>query len=154
MQHFIKNWRTPWEDIGKTLSITMSWIQYSARVPYPILSNTSHDLSHVKGRTIIATRKYLDKCHRIIHLDTIYVCHPTQENDVSIMHLVNTQTKCKVTVNQKKINCVKMFLGVNYISEICTVDNTSFVPGILEGDDYQLNYQTILTNHTKKNRRA
>ena len=41
MQHFIKNWRTSWEDIGKTLCIAMSWTQYSARVPYPILSKTS-----------------------------------------------------------------------------------------------------------------
>ena len=41
VQHFIKNWRTPWEDIGKTLRIAMSWTQYSAGVPYPVLSNTS-----------------------------------------------------------------------------------------------------------------
>ena len=39
-----------------------------------------------------------------------------------------------------------MYLGVNYISEMCTTDGTSFVPGILEGDDdCQLNYQTTLT---------
>ena len=38
-----------------------------------------------------------------------------------------------------------MYLGVNHISEVCTVDGTDFVQSILEGDDCQLNYQTTLT---------
>ena len=38
-----------------------------------------------------------------------------------------------------------MTLGVQYVNEICTIDGTSFIPGILEGDDCQLNYQTTLT---------
>ena len=38
-----------------------------------------------------------------------------------------------------------MFLGVHYVSEICTVDGTRFAPGILEGDASQLSYQTTLT---------
>ena len=77
----------------------------------------------------------------MIHLDTTYAKHPKHENDVLIIHLVNTQTNRKITINQKeKINCVQMFLGVQYVSEICTIDGTSFVPGILEGDDWQLIY--------------
>ena len=44
-----------------------------------------------------------------------------------------------------------MYLGVNYVSEINTIDRASFAPGILEGDDYQLNYQTTLTKpHQEK----
>ena len=70
------------------------------------------------------------------------------------MHLVNTQTNPKVIINQKeKINCVRMFLEVNYISEICTVNETSFIPGILGGEDCQLNYQTTLPK-TQEKRRA
>lgn len=38
-----------------------------------------------------------------------------------------------------------MYLGVEYVSEICTVDRTGFVPGILEGDDCQFNYQIAFT---------
>ena len=38
-----------------------------------------------------------------------------------------------------------MHLGVNYVSEICTTDGASLVPGILVGDECQLNYQTTLT---------
>ena len=88
----------------------MAWTQYSASVPYPILSTTSQDLSYVKGRTILSVRKHLEECHGKLHLDTTYVQHPFGENDVSVMDLVNTQTIHKVNINQKeKINCVRMF---------------------------------------------
>ena len=130
----------------KALRIAMTWTQYSAGVPYPILSNTLQDLSYVKGRTILSVRKYLEEYNGKLHFDTTYVQHPLRENDVSIMDLVNIQTIHKVNINQKeKINCVRMFLGVYYVSQISTVDGTNFVPGILEGDDSQLFYQTTLT---------
>ena len=65
---------------------------------------------------------------------------------MAIMHLVNTQTTYKVNINQKeKINCVPMYLGVTWVSEICTTDSLSFVPGILHGKECQLNYKTTLT---------
>ena len=39
-----------------------------------------------------------------------------------------------------------MHLGVQRISKICTMDGTSFVPGVLEeADNCQLKYQTTLT---------
>ena len=77
VQHFLENWRTPTEDIGKTLRIAMSWIQYSAGVLYPILSQTTQDyLWYVKRRTMLATRKYLNEYHGMIHLDTTYIQHP------------------------------------------------------------------------------
>ena len=132
IQHFIKNWRTPWEDIGKTLRVALAWTQYFDGVPYPILSKTKQNLSYVNGRTILETKRYLHKCHGTIQLGTTYVQHPRRENDMAIMHLVNTQTTHTVTINQKeKVNCVRIYLGVTWISEICTTDGSSFVPGIL-----------------------
>ena len=63
------------------------------------------------------------------------------------MHLVNTQTNHKVTINQKeKINCVRMFLGVQYASEICTIDGTSFVPGMLEKN---VTTNSIIKQHSR-----
>ena len=49
-------------------------------------------------------------------------------------------TTHKVTMNRKeKINCVRMYLGVQHESEISTIEGARFVSGILEGDGYQLN---------------
>ena len=89
VQPFLKNWRTQNEDIGKALRTTMTWTQYNAGVPYPILLKTKQDLSYMKSITVLATRKYLYESHGVIHLDTTYVQHLKRENDVSIMHLVN-----------------------------------------------------------------
>ena len=38
-----------------------------------------------------------------------------------------------------------MFLGLHYVSEICTIDGISFAPEILEEDASQLSYQITLT---------
>ena len=56
-----------------------------------------------------------------------------------------------MNINQKEnINCVRMYSGVNYVSEICTIDGASSVLGILEGNDCQLNYQTTLTKQNQE----
>ena len=78
--------------------------QYSAGVPYPILSNISQsqDLSYVKGRTILATtRKQHEEYNGKIHLAITYVKHSLLKNGVSIMYLVNTQNNHTVNLNQK-----------------------------------------------------
>ena len=44
-----------------------------------------------------------------------------------------------------------LFLGVHCVGQICTIEGTSFLPGILEGDDYQLDYQaTLMKLHQEK----
>ena len=135
----------------KTLHIAISWTQHSAGVSYPIFSNISQDLSYVKERTILSVRNHLEECNAMIHLNTTYVQHPLRKKDVVIMNLVNTQTIYKVNMNQKeKINCVRMFLWVQHVSQISTVDGTNFVPKILEGDDSQLCYRTNLTKHNQE----
>ena len=100
----------------------------------------------------MSVRNHFKECNGKIHLDTTYTQHPLHENDVSIMDLVNTQTIHKVNINQKEnINCVRIFLGVQYVSQICMINENSFVPGILEGGDSQLYYQTALKKpHQKK----
>ena len=103
---FLKNWRTPTEDIGKTLHIAMAWTQNSAGEPYPILYKTSQDLTYVKRRMILATRKFLIECNIVIHLNKTFIQHPKQKNDVPIIHLVNTQTTQKITTNQKEKSIV------------------------------------------------
>ena len=126
-----------WENT--TYSDVLNPIQCRSTVPNTFKHITGFII--VKGRTILSVRKHLEECNGKIHLDTKYVQHPLREHDVSINHLDNTQIIHKVIVNQKeKINCVRIFLGVHYVSEICMVDRTSFVPGILERDDSQLCY--------------
>ena len=100
----------------------------------------------------MSVRKHLEECQAKIHLDVTYVQHPLRQQDVAIMDLVNNQTTYKMTTNQKeKLNCVRMYLGVQYVSQISTVDGTSFVSGILDGNDSRLCYQTKLTKPEQVN---
>ena len=84
----------------------------------------------------MSVKKHLEECQAKLHLDVTYVQHPLRQKDVAIMDLVNTQTTYNMTMNQKeKLNCVRMYLGVQYVSQISTVDGTDFVSGILDGND-------------------
>lgn len=117
---------------------------------------TSTNLSYVQGRTILATRKYLDNINSTIRLDNTYVQNQLQNNGILIMNLVNNQSMHKITTKQKeRINYVWMYLGVQYISKISTVNGNGFTAGILDGnlDDTdldKLNYKTTLTSPSQK----
>ena len=105
----------------------------------------------MKGRTILATRKFLNECNEVIHLNTTYVQHPTRVNDVLIIDLVNTQTIHKVTMNQKeKINCVQVYIEVHNVSETCTINDDNFVPGVLDGKNIHLTTKQLLQRQVKK----
>lgn len=71
--HFVKNWRTPREDIGIMIYKVYAWTQYQADVLYPILENTGTDLSDISGRTILATRNSLNEINAIVRLDNKYL---------------------------------------------------------------------------------
>jgi hypothetical protein len=57
--HFLKNWRTSTEDIGKQLRITCAWSAFQAGVYFPLLEEPHIELNYIKGKVIPATRKYL-----------------------------------------------------------------------------------------------
>ena len=56
-----------------------------------------------------------------------------------------TSTSNFTDVQLTRINCVRMYLGVTYFSEICTPDGLSISPGILNRTRDQDEYKTTLT---------
>ena len=48
-------------------------------------------------------------------------------------------------VHQKWINCVLLYLGITYLSEISTIDGTSLINGINDGDEENMQYRNLLT---------
>ena len=126
--NFIKNWRTPTEDVGKTLRIVYAWTQYQAGVSYPLLEKTNTDLEYVQGRFVLETRAYLEEIDATIHLDVNYVQRSLRVNDVAIMEHANNFDF--TLIQMKRINCVRMYLGVTYISEISTICGNYLVNGI------------------------
>ena len=64
-----------------------------------------------------------------VWLDPTYVQPPLQEKDKAIMDDEKVLSVF-TDVQRKRINSVRMYLGVTWLSEICTVDGTSLVEGI------------------------
>jgi len=151
VNHFLKNWRSNTEDIGKQLRILYIWTVLQAGVSFPLLEQPEQELDYVKGKVIPATRKYLKEIDAKIHLDNTFIRPILRANDKCIMDNV---IKMELTaIQRERINCVRMYLGVMYISEICNTAGTSIRPGIDDGTHDTTLYHTTLTkpNQTRPN---
>merc|ERR1711884_725047 len=59
IQHFLKHWRTPEEDVGKLIRIVIAWSQFYSGVSYSILECPTRPLPHLVGKFTISVRNYL-----------------------------------------------------------------------------------------------
>jgi hypothetical protein len=83
--HFLKNWRTPTEDIGKQLRIVYAWTAYQSGVTFPLLECPERPLQYIRGRVIPGLRKYLDAIDGKILLHKKYIRNKLRVEDESIM---------------------------------------------------------------------
>jgi hypothetical protein len=139
--HFIKNWRTPNEDIGRVLRIVYAWCQYQAGVSFPLLEQPEEPITYLQGKVIPSLREYLSKIDGKLKLDKTYIRKKLRANDIAIMDIVRQAGFTEV--QEHRINCVRLFLGVMYFSEICTIDGTTIRDGITTGNNDNEEY--ILT---------
>jgi hypothetical protein len=77
--HFLKNWRTPTEDIGKQLRIAYAWYAYQSGVSYPVLEHPDRKLDYISGRVIQGVRTYLTEIDGTIVLHNKYIFVPILE---------------------------------------------------------------------------
>jgi hypothetical protein len=145
--HFLKNWRTPTEDIGKQLQIVYAWTVYQSGVTYPILEHPERQLDYIKGRVIPGMRKYLDKIDGKIFLHNKYIPTKLRVEDKSIMVRV---TDLEFTQNQReRINCVRMYLDVMYLNKICNTIGEVLQKGI-EDNTHDKNVYNVTIQKPKQ----
>jgi hypothetical protein len=140
--HFLKNWRTPSEDIGKTLRIVFAWTMYQTGITIPILEQTDTNIDYIDGRVIPAMRKYLNEIGGSIKLHNTMIRPKLRQNDESIME--RTISMDLTLIQRRRINSVRMYLGVMYLSEICNIEGDSLVPGIVNNNHDKTYYSTRL----------
>jgi len=140
--HFVKNWRTPQEDIGKVLRVVYAWNQYQAGVSFPLLEHPAESITYLQGKVIPSLREYLSKIDGKLKLDRTYIRQKLRNNDTAIMDVVR---KGEFTaVQEHRINCVRLYLGVMYFSEICSIDGTKLRDGITTGHNNNEEYVVTL----------
>ena len=91
----------------------------------------------------ISLRNYLAEIDGCLHLDKTYIRHKLRTNDKAIMDIV--RSKGLTTVQEHRINCVRMYLGVMYVSEISTIDGNSLREGMIDGSHNTDEYIIKLT---------
>jgi hypothetical protein len=93
-------------------------------------------------------RKYLHEIGGSITLHNTMIRPKLQQHDQSIMERA---IKMDLTlIQQRRINSVRMYLGIMYISEICNIDGDSLVTGIDDNTHNQEYYTTRLQKPKQK----
>ena len=133
IQHFLKHWRTPKEEAGTLLRIVVAWSQYQAGVSYPLLLKPATNLPHVQGRLIHKIREYLTAIGGTIDISPTFTPEPLRKRDKALMEhalALNIYTAHQI----RKINTVRMFLGVFYLSELTTITGTHIAQHAIDPD--------------------
>ena len=140
---FLKHWRTPHEDAGCLMRIFLAWFQYQAGVSYPILQHTGQDLSYAQGRFVPAVRRYLQNFDSIIEVDKPYIYPKLRDNDITIMDIAATTEL--TPIQMKRLNQVRIHLGVMWVSEISHIDETQIRNDIIIHQVDKMAYTPTLT---------
>ena len=136
--HFIKNWRTPSEELGKFLCILFAWAIENAGVSFLILEKPDVPLPHHQGQVFPALCKALTTLSATITLDAAFIRSPNRENDVALI-----DETLKLGWSDKKVkmvNVVREYLGVHFLSKVCRTNGISLQPMI---DNCTLHYRFL-----------
>ena len=130
--HFLKNWRTGNEIIGKTMRIVYTWYQSHAGITFPLLEQPQIKLPYLQGTVIPAIRSYLSEINAVIRLDNNFIQPILRENDQSIMDMALSITTM-TGIQLKRVNAVREYFNITYVSEISTPNGRSLISGIDNG---------------------
>ena len=147
--HFVRNWRTPTENIGTIIRIVYAWTQSNAGVSFSLFESPDTKLPYLRGRVIPAIRSFLCDIGATIVLDNTFVQPKLRINDICIMDVA---IKMCFTKNQlERLNAVREWYNVMWISELCTQDGLSLRQGVKFGYENKGTY-TRRSSGPKQNR--
>ena len=149
VMHFVRNWRTPTENIGTIIRIVYAWTQSNAGVSFSVFESPDTKIPYLRGRVIPAIRSFLCDIGATIVLDNTFVQPKLRTNDICIMDVA---IKMCFTKNQlERLNAVREWYNVMWISELCTQDGLSLRQGVKFGYEKSGNlYTKIKRAQTKQ----
>ena len=129
--HFIRNWRTETENLGKMIRICYAWSAANAGVSFPLFESPEIEIPHLRGKVIPAIREFLASIDAKIHLDCTMIRPKLRENDKCLMDIALEMDSPQFTkIQLEQINAVREYFDIQYISEICEPNGTKLAKGI------------------------
>mmetsp|Transcript_22813 Transcript_22813/g.50924 ORF Transcript_22813/g.50924 Transcript_22813/m.50924 type:complete len:438 (-) Transcript_22813:647-1960(-) len=143
--HFLKKICSPQEDVGKLVRTMLAWTQYQSGLSHPILKHPWTPIHFVESRYYHFLMIYLDEINGSINYSPFYTQPKLQSNDQAIMEIA-LESDSFTVIELRRINCVRMYLGFTYISELCNPHGRSCHPTILSRTQDAGQYRTTLSS--------
>lgn len=124
--------------MGKVIRICYAWSASNAGVSFPLLEHPDRSIPHLRGKVIPAIRKYLASIDSKIHLDNTMIRPKLRQHDKCIMDFALSYTARKAQL--ERINAIREYLNIQYLSEICNPDGSQLATGILYGNQAEKQY--------------
>ena len=122
------------------MCIVLSWAQYQSGLAIPILAKPSIEIHYTPGRFIHSIRQFLVEIGRQLRVSPNFAPSLLREHDYPIIQKA-LDSDAYSTNELTRINCVRMYFGVTFLSEICHPNGTQISNGVLQGI-WELEYYT------------
>ena len=130
--HFIRNWRSKTEKLGKVIRICYAWAAANAGVFFPLFEFPDTNIPHLRGTVIPAIQRFLSSIDATIHLDNKMIRPKLREYDIFLMDVAIKMFFTKSKLEQ--IKAVREYLNIIFLSEISEPNGTTIAKGVLYGN--------------------
>ena len=129
---FLKHWRSTTQ-AGILLRIAVSWFQKQAGVSYHFLENVATSLPQLESKWLLSMREILASMDAPMRLDAPKGQSIQRVHDYYIMDAIHESGRFSLA-DIRRLNYCRLYLNVDVLSEIATIDGRSLNATILQGD--------------------
>ena len=126
---FVKHIRS---DLSKLLRIGLEWFQLHAGIARPILECPSLEIPYLEAGWFWTLRNFLCFINDEIHIDNLRVPQTLRANDHLIMETF-LDTHHFSDKNMFRLNLCRIYLRVEFLSEICNPEGDNILPEVWQG---------------------
>ena len=120
------------QDLSKLLRIGLEWFQLHAGISRPILECPSIDIPYLEAGWFRTLRKFLCFINAEIHVENIRVPQTLRDKDQALMETF-MDTQQFSDRDMSRLNLCRIYLRVEFLSEICNPEGDNILPEVWQG---------------------
>ena len=129
--YFLRHWRAH-SQIGKMFRCTISWLQFSIGVSYPVLAQPTAFLPLMESKWVASMHLFLAEQKLTIQLNDTGIPPLQREHDSYIMdHVLNSNHYTPAEV--RRLNYCRLYLNVVTVSDLANPDGMTLDSAFLVG---------------------